>query len=392
MKNKGITLVALVVSIIIMLILAGVTLNIALGENGLFKMTQQAVRSYDTASEKETLSLSVVNYNISKDEADKLGEKLSKMSAITGDWKSVIVGEKTYTDGWYLVEKGDKIDGYGEAKSNWIINYDTGEVIELQEGEFTIASTNASGAIVDTSLKLNIDPVNLQDQSKWGTGVSFISGTQNSESGVKKTEIKFDGVDDYLKIENANVEKSGGLTFEFYGKVYENVNTNFLGRNKFDKIGNIKLEITNFRIISNANNAFRINIGSGDCESDLSESFFNDDGRNSHWMLFNKVRVIPQEINYISFSVNFENCEIKVYQDGEVKQITTCSKKYLEGGDAFNNEIPFVIGMLAQGTPVKAVFSKFDLYACRLYTRVLTDTEINQNYVATTNYHNGLVK
>ncbi len=53
MKNKGITLVALVVSIIIMLILAGVTLNIALGENGLFKMTQQVAEKYKTAQREE---------------------------------------------------------------------------------------------------------------------------------------------------------------------------------------------------------------------------------------------------------------------------------------------------------------------------------------------------
>lgn len=36
-------------------------------------------------------------------------------------------------------------------------------------------------------------------------------------------------------------------------------------------------------------------------------------------------------------------------------------------------------------------FSKFDLYACRLYTRVLSDTEIGQNYAATTSYHEDLV-
>ena len=53
MRNKGITLVALVVSIIIMLILAGVTLNIALGENGLFKMTQQVAEKYKTAQSEE---------------------------------------------------------------------------------------------------------------------------------------------------------------------------------------------------------------------------------------------------------------------------------------------------------------------------------------------------
>ena len=53
MKNKGITLVALVVTIVIMLILAGVTLNIALGDNGLFKMTRQAVNRYKTAQGDE---------------------------------------------------------------------------------------------------------------------------------------------------------------------------------------------------------------------------------------------------------------------------------------------------------------------------------------------------
>ncbi len=53
MKNKGITLVALVVTIVIMLILAGVTLNIALGENGLFKMAKSAVDMYQESSQNE---------------------------------------------------------------------------------------------------------------------------------------------------------------------------------------------------------------------------------------------------------------------------------------------------------------------------------------------------
>ena len=53
MRNKGITLVALVVTIVIMLILAGVTLNIALSDNGLFRMTRQAVNRYKTAQGDE---------------------------------------------------------------------------------------------------------------------------------------------------------------------------------------------------------------------------------------------------------------------------------------------------------------------------------------------------
>ncbi len=57
MKNKGITLVSLVVTIVIMLILAGVTLNLALEDNGLFKMTQEALNEYEEKSKKEDNTL-----------------------------------------------------------------------------------------------------------------------------------------------------------------------------------------------------------------------------------------------------------------------------------------------------------------------------------------------
>ncbi len=52
-KQKGITLVALVVTIIILLILAGVTLNLTLNEKGLFQRTQEAVDRYKVAAKNE---------------------------------------------------------------------------------------------------------------------------------------------------------------------------------------------------------------------------------------------------------------------------------------------------------------------------------------------------
>ena len=46
MKNKrdmkGITLVALVVTIVVLLILAGVSINLVLGDNGIIKKAQEA--------------------------------------------------------------------------------------------------------------------------------------------------------------------------------------------------------------------------------------------------------------------------------------------------------------------------------------------------------------
>ncbi len=53
-KEKGITLVALVVTIIILLILAGVTITIALSDNGLFHKSKEAANTWKRSEENET--------------------------------------------------------------------------------------------------------------------------------------------------------------------------------------------------------------------------------------------------------------------------------------------------------------------------------------------------
>ena len=53
LQEQGITLIALVVTIIILLILAGVTLNIALSDNGLFKKAKEATEKYEQAQSEE---------------------------------------------------------------------------------------------------------------------------------------------------------------------------------------------------------------------------------------------------------------------------------------------------------------------------------------------------
>ena len=52
-KEKGITLVALVVTIIVLIILAGVTLNIVLDQNGIINKAKQATEDYDNAQKAE---------------------------------------------------------------------------------------------------------------------------------------------------------------------------------------------------------------------------------------------------------------------------------------------------------------------------------------------------
>lgn len=52
-NNKGITLIALVVTIIVLIILAGISINLALGENGLITMAKKAKENIELAQIEE---------------------------------------------------------------------------------------------------------------------------------------------------------------------------------------------------------------------------------------------------------------------------------------------------------------------------------------------------
>ena len=60
-KNQGITLIALVITIIILLILAGVSLNLIAGENGILTRAEKAVSATKIAAIREEIELEMAN-------------------------------------------------------------------------------------------------------------------------------------------------------------------------------------------------------------------------------------------------------------------------------------------------------------------------------------------
>lgn len=56
-KEKGITLVALVVTIVVLLILAGVSITMVLGQNGIVKKAQDAKTNYTSATADESKTM-----------------------------------------------------------------------------------------------------------------------------------------------------------------------------------------------------------------------------------------------------------------------------------------------------------------------------------------------
>ena len=95
LQEKGITLIALVVTIIILLILAGVTLNMALSQNGLFSKTQEVADNYKQAQDDEELEIEKIEYAAEGKDIKEV-EKISSKEEFTKFREEVNNGDKNF--------------------------------------------------------------------------------------------------------------------------------------------------------------------------------------------------------------------------------------------------------------------------------------------------------
>ena len=105
-QEKGITLIALVITIIILLILAGVTINVLIGENGLFNTASYAGEKYQQAGAREKLEALLIELQADKitkpedyDENEYINNKLKEN-------KMTVNGDLVTVNGWqFLIDR-----------------------------------------------------------------------------------------------------------------------------------------------------------------------------------------------------------------------------------------------------------------------------------------------
>ena len=71
-SEKAITLIALVITIIVLIILAGVSINLVLGDNGIITKTKEAKNTHTKEQEKEVINLAVAASQMYNDSAFKI--------------------------------------------------------------------------------------------------------------------------------------------------------------------------------------------------------------------------------------------------------------------------------------------------------------------------------
>ena len=178
-KERGITLIALIVTIIILLILATVSINLIWNDNGIIKKAQEAKKVYTQAEIKEQLEFAIID--IQTDVAiDMTRKNLATLDDITTESISkklpegmnVEVGEKeTTSDG--KTQKVVTVIVNGE-EYQYVINEDL-SIDNLDENEVTvmyelISFLKSDGKSVDVKLKFicmaGIEEINFPDGTK----------------------------------------------------------------------------------------------------------------------------------------------------------------------------------------------------------------------------------
>ena len=391
-SQKGITLIALVVTIIVLIILAGVSIDMLVGDNGIITQANLAKKLTEVGSEKEAVQLIMtMHYMDEENEKYDIGKQLYSRNLTNGDkWNVVIIKDTdvSYGDDCIYISKGTGLLDYGEAKYGWIYNEKTGETIQLEEGSFVELAYGSNLAVTE-GLVFNLDPLNMEDSDSWGDAqLHGFSGTETDEegnvvSGFSGTDFNFDGVDDCIEINSTADFSNDGITIEIYGSILAD-NSSYLGAiYKGPREG--------------AQEAFKFGIGNGSCDCMqgnykyiLSGTFYQGIPTGTKYQCQSYVNdfhiPLKNEVyggeSYVTFSLK-DDGSFYVLSVGEKIAEDKFNADYVENYKTYlaNTEYPIIIGANTWADDI--YFQKMKAYAIRIYNKALTEEEAIENYEKT---------
>lgn len=204
-KNiNGITLMALVVTIIILLILAGISIGMLSGDNGILKQAGNAKKQTNIAEEKEILEqatiLAMGKSKYGDIDKNKLDAELSKYSGIDGTQETDEGIEVSFSSGrTYLVDSDGNVElsiAKPKIASSKIVNSSGNEVSEPEEAEqlYIIITPSIDGGTIESLICNEGNTVEKQSDgtykvaiSKNGTYTFKIVGKVDGKESISKS-------------------------------------------------------------------------------------------------------------------------------------------------------------------------------------------------------------
>ena len=108
LPGRGITLIALVITIIVLLILAGITINLTVGQNGILNRAQEAGKNYKESEVRENVELALLDLQteVIFDNQDLTVEYALNKLEEKGVFEEIDIEEQTGITGGYVITLG----------------------------------------------------------------------------------------------------------------------------------------------------------------------------------------------------------------------------------------------------------------------------------------------
>ena len=231
-KDKGVTLIALVVTIIVLLILAGVSINMLTGQNGILKRATEAKNTTEVASEKEGIQMAVATSQMASDNYTSIKKDglQSELNSYFGKEKTTLEDNK---DGSYTVTMNNSKRKYTIEDDGSIIEgvYDKWNGTDSKEP--TEKTSNEIHIYTVAELKWIADKVNNDGNTFDGYTIYL---ENNLDLGARETSENWVNTEnEALKWTAIGKQKDIPLKATFEGNnhiikgVYINDETNFNG-------------------------------------------------------------------------------------------------------------------------------------------------------------------
>lgn len=357
LKEQGITLIALVITIIVLVILSGITISILFEKNGLVERAKNATEEYKIEEQKQKLQLAIYNLNIEKqntkiDLQELINIKENDIKVLTTENKVKIFQDNLKK---YAIVTVNKYS-FKVYEDMEIVYFD--EFIEEDELSELREKYVQDGLIVwydgvcnngqthDNNAKIWKNLVNQNENN--GNLMNF---DYNDQSGWTENSLILDGKNDWVKISYLYSEN---MTIEIVAKPLKETLKSYIYLANYQS-GGIGIEKTE------------------NTKSNAGAIYSNS------------------KYNYISSKENNEICKIYSMSTGN-----NGNRKYFSqnGNINYTDEVGivgvpddntvFAIGVNPDGNSYEVgsseEFAKIEVYSVRIYNRCLSEEEVKKNY------------
>mgnify|MGYP004516274159 CR=1 FL=1 len=378
-SNLGITLIALIITIIVLLILAGVTLNMVMGENGLFGKANNAKNKTEVAQYEEELRICVLE--LQTDAAangttfnmetikNKFVEKVKELENTTeiefpteesetrldGTYK----GYEFYIDDKYAAHIGDKATGItlttsinpsgwtqGPVTATITIKSNNGiNKVEPDEGskngnEYIITKENIAE---NTSFEYTVTDGQGNTQTKTAAintidkdppedftitaenteeGLKITGKTTDAESGIDKYEYyaKKSTDSEYTKYDSNPITGLASGTYSVYAIAYDKAGNQKQSTNTVEnvKISAVYRNITAQMVAEHPETYYGLKVTNYESKNGQNDwKIFHSDGTNIYLITGNYVKVTDDNGNINPLKLNTEGTKMQIADGGK---------------------------------------------------------------------------